>query len=340
LKSPKAIDEPYSHGITLSREGYVSKFGFLEGEIKEDKKSLWNAITDARIEDAEPGDEIIRALMPIKAKRKEEGTWEVDEWETPQADRPHEGRMDAPQEAIVICFDLSWSMNEALGSAWVGSPNSLTKLTESKQVFENSLGRMVGYQFLKTFIGVVTFSSRDKIGVVRELSRINRQDSFQELAKGFECNGMTELYDGIRMAKDKLVEFKANNPQAKLRIIVLTDGEDNDSTSKPAQVCRELYDAEIVLDSVIIGSSRTDELFKISKHTGGYAFKPSTRLLLFQTFLLEPFLDISTRPDIERVPVTDWSNSTPKQADMQTMYDFPPRRRDKQEAGTFISLSA
>jgi len=117
-----------------------------------------------------------------------------------------------------------------------------------------------------------------------------------------------------------LVSFKMQNPKTKLRIIALTDGEDDVSVARPEAICRQLYAAQIVVDSLVIGSAWTHDLFRISKHTGGYAFRPLTRLLLFQTFLLEPFLDISARPDIVQVPIpNDYSTSIPKAPDMQTV---------------------
>jgi hypothetical protein len=135
-----------------------------------------------------------------------------------------------------------------------------------------------------------------------------------------------------------LSAFKISYPKTKLRVIALTDGEDNASHVKPEVVCTAMFNANIVVDSLVIGTTKTKDLFKISKHTGGYAFNPTSRLLLFQTFLLEPFLDIHARPDILRVPIINWSTSTPKEADMKTVYDFPPCRPRELQTGDFISL--
>jgi hypothetical protein len=139
-------------------------------------------------------------------------------------------------------------------------------------------------------------------------------------------------------ANQMLRTFKISHPKTKLRANALTDGEDNESPFTPFDVCRAILRDNIVVDSLVISTTETEDLFKISKHTGGYAFNPSSRLLLFQTLLLEPFLDIHAQPDIVRVPLFNWSTSTPKEADMKTVYDFPPCRPHELETGDFISL--
>jgi hypothetical protein len=268
----------------------------------------------------------------------QEGTWDVDDWNNTQLDAAESSSFGAPQEAIVICFDLSYSMNDRLGDHWVGAPNDFTKLTETKQVFENVIGRMLGYQLVSNFVGVVTFSSREKIKVTRELSRINQQE-FKDMVQDLRGGGNTALWDAIGMARDMLTAFKTEHANTKLRIIVLTDGINNHSINTPENICTSLYEEEIVLDSIVIGSCSTKDLFKISKHTGGYAFNPQSRLLLFQTFLLEPFLDISARPDIERIPVGNYEMSEPKLPDMRTLFDIPPLRKHQLEDGSFVSLN-
>lgn len=337
LIAPKNLDETYGPAITLSADGYVSEFGTAYGEFKDQKKHTWNAISGTEILESEPGNNILEALKPIMKQRVQEGTWDVDDWNNTQLDAA-ESSIDTPQEAIVICFDLSYSMNDPLGDDWVGAPNDFTKLTETKQVFENVIGRMLGYQLVSNVVGVVTFSSSEKIKVTRKLSRINQQE-FKDMVQDIRGRGQTALWDAIGKARDMLTAFKTVHANTKLRIIVLTDGINNDSINSPEDICTSLYEAEIVLDSIVIGECSTKDLFKLSKHTGGYAFNPQSRLLLFQTFLLEPFLDISARPDIERIPVDNYEISEPKLPDMRTLFDFPPLRKHQLEDGSFVSLN-
>ena len=333
---PKDLDGRTSTGITLCKEGFVSLFSINYGQFKDVHSSLENAITGTQTLKADFGDTLLEALQPIITRRKAEGTWEVDDWELRTEAKIEDDNAD---EAIVICFDISYSMNDPMGSNWVGNSitNTFRKFDEAKQVFENVIARMVGYH-LANYTGLVTFGSRDQITVRKPLGRVQKEfkDDMKEVALG----SRTALWNGLNVAKEMLVAFKDQHPKTKLRIIVLTDGCDNDSLTTPETICKELYAAEIVLDSIVIGTGEIANLFKISKHTGGYAFCPTSRLLLFQTFLLEPFLDISARPDIQRVPITDYATTIPKRADMQNVYDFPPCRPHPAQSGSFTSLTA
>lgn len=136
-----------------------------------------------------------------------------------------------------------------------------------------------------------------------------------------------------------LVEHKTKHSDVKLRIITLTDGINNDSQAMPADVCAELYKHNIVLDAIVIDTNETTDLFKIAKHTGGYALHPQNRTALFQIFLLENFIDIRTRPDIVKVPIHDYSSTVPKFADLKTMFDLPPCRPHENQNDHFIALA-
>jgi hypothetical protein len=336
MRGPKSL-ENLPTGITLSKEGFVSIYDTNEGHFKDLRPTTWNAISGTEMLGTDFMQTLETALRPIVKERTMQGSWALDDWQDMALQLPVDKN---PQEAIVICFDLSCSMIEKLGYAWIGAPNSFSKLDETKQVFENVILRMRGYHILANFIGVVTFSTKQKVKIVKELTQLSQLPStFCKIMENENCQGCTALWDGIDKAKEMLIDFKRKNPLSKLRIIALTDGKDNDSVKGPAPLCQELYDANIVLDSLVVGSRKTQDLFKMSKHTGGYAFVPSSRVLLYQTFLLEPFLDITARPDIERVPIADYSTSTPKEADMKTTFEFPPCRPQLLETGSFVALS-
>jgi hypothetical protein len=148
-------------------------------------------------------------------------------------------------------------------------------------------------------------------------------------------------------------------PDTKCRIVILTDGEDNQASIKfvsevtwtlpvdvpfqsnvtPSMLCKDLYDNDIVLDAIVIGTDSTRSLFKIARSTGGYAFNPQEQHVFFQIFLLETFIDIRTRPDIEKVSTkSGWDAFDPKGADMQDQFTFPPCRPHPNQSDYFISL--
>jgi hypothetical protein len=296
-----------------------------------------NIITGVEaLKGADPGKALNDALQPVIKKRKTQGTWEVDNWELKdEIPKPED---DSPDEALIIVFDLSSSMNRPLGNNWNGNltQNDLSRLDETKQVFRNLIARMIGYNLGSTYVGLVPFNTDVK--EVSDLSRL--RSDFRTKLENARPVGYTSLWDALMKAHDMLRAFKIDHPKTKLRVIALTDGIDNKSSATPEAVCRLMFNASIVVDSLVIGTAETKNLFKISKHTGGYAFNPTSRLLLFQTLLLEPFLDIHARPDIVRVPIVNWSTSTPKEAEMKTVYNFPPCRPHDLQVGAFISLDA
>jgi ubiquitin-conjugating enzyme/von Willebrand factor type A domain-containing protein len=347
IVSPENLNETNKTVITVNDKGLLCESGTNRGRYELTGKTTmgqgYQFDTFEGFTNIERGTSrtISDQLRQLIEEWKRVGTWTPDDWDFSEPDSGADLNPTETQEAIVICFDLSGSMESKMGMSWVGGPNDFTKFNEISQVFENTIARLLAYQMLDKQIGVVTFAERSKLRVARQISQLKHQE-FRDMLGNFTIGTYTSLWDALDKAKDMLLEFKSCNPEAKLRIIALTDGEDNDSLTSPEDICRALYDAEIVLDSVVVsGSSRPDisrDLFKISKHTGGYAFRPTSRLLLFQVFILEPFLDISVRPDIQRIVIQDFRHSEPKQPDMQTIYDFPPCRPHHLDEGSFIAL--
>ena len=230
--------------------------------------------------------------------------------------------------------DWNWQVGMPLG-AKTDKADELSRLSEVKEVFKNLVSRISAYR-LPTHLGLVTFSTREDISVEQELTPVLYD--FQHQLDNTTPSGSTAIFDALMEANDMLTNFEWEFPRAKRRIVILTDGEDNQSKCKPEEVCRELYNNDIVLDAIIIGSHATKDLFKIVKHTGGYAFNPSSRDLLFQIFLLDGCIDLKARPDIEKVAIESYDVSRPKAADMKTKYDIPPCRAHPNENDQFISL--
>ncbi|TGO45265.1 hypothetical protein BOTNAR_0684g00040 [Botryotinia narcissicola] len=269
-----------------------------------------------------------------------EGTGGIDDWGRIESSSPATNPSSGPDEAIVICLDKSISMQASLGNNWIGNGqvNTLNRFDEAKEVFRNVVSRLSAYH-LNIHVGLVTFGL--KAEQEAQISPISKEFK-NKLENTQATDHRTSLFDALSVAHSRLVSHQEEYPESKmkLRIIALTDGEDNSSAFTAEETCEMLYNDDIVLDSIVIGGSSSENLFKISKYTGGYAFKPTSRMLLFQTFLLEPFLDILARPDIVKIPLDDYESSLPKEADMTTIHDFPPCRSHQLQDGGFVSLDA
>ncbi|TGO86928.1 hypothetical protein BPOR_0266g00110 [Botrytis porri] len=338
MLSPLQLDGRENSGISLSKAGYVSHYTQKGDETSQSR--LENAITGFETLPSRPGQSLLQALRSVVSQRQIEGTWEIDDWERVESSSPVINPSSGPDEAIVICLDKSISMRTSLGNNWIGNGqiNTLNRFDEAKQVFRNVVSRLSAYH-LNVHIGLVTFGS--KAEQEAQISPVGKEFK-NKLENTQATDHRTSLFDALSVARSRLVSHQKQYTESKmkLRIIALTDGKDNSSVFTAEETREMLYNDDIVLDSIVIGGSSSDELFKISKYTGGYAFKPTSRMLLFQTFLLEPFLDILARPDIVKIPLDDYDTSLPKEADMTTIDDFPPCRPHQLQDGGFVSLDA
>ncbi|MCJ1357306.1 MAG: hypothetical protein MMC33_007302 [Icmadophila ericetorum] len=328
--------------ITLDSSGYVSIYDQQDKECSEREFYTSNVFRKEVLSGSDPAQYLLQKLRPIIDKRKAARTWDVDSWHKDA--KTVDSRY--PEEAVVICVDKSSSMAHAMGADWnrrVGMPlgggnqgaDDLHRLSEVKEVFKNLVSRISAYR-LPTHLGLVTFSTREDIRIEQELTPVLYD--FQHQLDNTIPGGSTAIFDALMTANDMLTSFEWEYPRAQRRIVLLTDGEDNQSKCQPEEVCRELYNNDIVLDAIVIGSHATKDLFRIAKHTGGYAFNPGARDLLFQIFLLDGCIDIRARPDIKKVAIDSYSSSWPKPVDMKTKYDIPPCRAHPNEKDQFISL--
>jgi uncharacterized protein YegL len=328
--------------VSLDADGFVSVYDQEDIECGERAFFTWNIIQGKkRMPEANPGQYLLQKLEPIIVRRKKENGWEIDAW----AESVMKKDLRVPDEAVVVCVDTSGSMGLEMGRGWIDAQekskaskniaeqDQLSRLTEVKDVFRNLVSRISAYN-LPVHLGLVTFSTQSSVKQSLTPVVLN----FQYRLDYVYATGSTAIWDAIVMAMQMLISLKANYPGAKCRIILLTDGEDNVSTYTPFEVCSKLYTNDIVLDAIVIGTDSTKDLFKVAKHTGGYAFNPKTRSAMFQIPLLETVIDIKTRPDIVKVPITNFRNSKPKPADMPNSFDFPQCRPHINQDDYFIAL--
>ena len=338
MLSPLQSDGRENSGISLSKAGCVSHYTQNSDETSQSK--LENVITGFEALQSRSGQSLLQALQPVVSQRQIEVTWEIDDWERTKSNSLAMNLNNGPDEAIVICLDKSISMQALLGNNWIGNGqvSTLNRFDEAKQVFRNVVSQLSAYH-LNVHVGLVTLGS--KAEQEAHISPIGKEFR-NKLENSQATDHRTSLFDPLCVAYSMLISHQKRHPESKmkLRIIVLTDGEDNSSVFTAEDTCKMLYYDDIVLDSIVIGGSSYGDLFKILKYTGGYVFKPTSQMLLFQTFLLEPFLDILARPDIVKIPLDDYESPLPKQADMTTIHDFSPCRPHQLQDGSFVSLDA
>ena len=90
-----------------------------------------------------------------------------------------------------------------------------------------SLNRASSFIDDNTNIGLVTFS--DKVTITLPIAKFDniQKSYFVNAVKNLKASGGTAMFDAIVVAENMLIEQQKNNPNTRLMIFVLTDGESN-----------------------------------------------------------------------------------------------------------------
>uniref|UniRef100_A0A8C7N999 Uncharacterized protein n=3 Tax=Oncorhynchus kisutch TaxID=8019 RepID=A0A8C7N999_ONCKI len=191
-----------------------------------------------------------------------------------------------PKEAILVLVDSSSSMNETC----YDSDDNMSRLDAVKQLFDNFATRSMAYNFHHV-IGLVKFDSS-----VKTLHTFTETlETFKEHVHNLEANGCTVLYDALKRGMSQLKQVGEQFPDCRLRIICLTDGNDDGSMTEPDAVTTKLMSLNIVVDAIVVGKVDNNVLRGISNATGGCCFKPETSKAGLKLFEMETVLSLEMR---------------------------------------------
>lgn len=154
-----------------------------------------------------------------------------------------------PDEILMICLDTSLSMAD--GANFVDTlavrnqsdidrvPHIHSILTNQmqvvKQIFDIFINRTIAYDYAH-HIGLITFSTR-----ATEVQAIGPVIQRLRLAVGnITPGGCTALWDALVLAEMKLSSYGKKYPNAKKRIVVLSDGENNQRNHTAFEACQML----------------------------------------------------------------------------------------------------
>jgi hypothetical protein len=171
---------------------------------------------------------------------------------------------------------------------------TLSRLEVLKQMFEALVNRMLAYSFMP-HIGLISISTQ-----AQEVQAISHDiNNFRNSVENLKHSGDTALWDGLLLAKNRIGEYATKFPNAKKRIICLSDGKDTTSSIRPAEVYSQLRKEKIMVDSIYIGEGENPELKAISYLLGSYAFKPKDMTTALGLCEMEPMLSLLERPEVE-----------------------------------------
>ncbi|KAF3920677.1 hypothetical protein ABW21_db0207610 [Orbilia brochopaga] len=335
--APLSLSSSRPPVLTLNDEGLVSIFEF-GGECATEWARMWNPVTGVQLlMSNDQGQALAKTLKDVIQTRKVSGAWPLDGWDV--------GCLNAstvdtrkPKEAVMICIDCSSSMYDPAyrnEDENLKAHERINRMTAAKMLFKHYSATASNYK-LPVWFGVMKFDVN--VSTMQEFTPLLEEvePKIEKLAPA----GMTAMWDCIYQAGEQLMDFKEDNPDTKLRIIVLTDGIDNRSKQTDKTTYQLLWENEIVLDAIVIGTDYYKSLFRICRVTGGYAMKPKATQEIFSIAEMETMVDQTFRPPIYRHDYLPFFDTIePLDPFTVNAFDFPETRDHPHQNDEFMSLA-
>jgi ubiquitin-protein ligase len=196
-------------------------------------------------------------------------------------------------QAIEVCIDSSLSMQDKFDGLQTKGDVTKSRLYWAKEYLGAFTDRTYSYRLASAY-GLFQFNS-----IVTELCPLSYNTSrFIGSVLKVSLEAGTVLWDAIDAACDSLIGYNQVHPKARLRVIVITDGQDEGSKKTLGEVLDKLVKNAIVLDSVMLSSQphrRNKEIWTLCKMSGGLAFRSAGEREGLALFEQEAFLNIKMR---------------------------------------------
>jgi len=131
---------------------------------------------------------------------------------------------DRVSRVLKVCLgtkNRSLSLESGVTPIMYPSKSTCTKSDGVKVIFEALINRTMAYG-LRHDLGLICFSSTPRI--VQPLTNV--LEDFRDSLRNVRCSGFTSLWDSLWIAHRVIMERAALYPEARRRILCLTDGED------------------------------------------------------------------------------------------------------------------
>ncbi|KAF2996796.1 hypothetical protein E8E13_000636 [Curvularia kusanoi] len=223
------------------------------------------------------------------------------------------------------------------------SHKTLSRLDVLKQMFDAFINRLLAYNF-QTHVGLVTFSTTASVSQ----NITHAVENFRHQLNNTEAEGDTAIWDSVALAMDQLLQYAFKYPSTKMRIICISDGEDNKSNRLVHDLVPQLNASRIVVDSFCLGKANNKALQALSHMTGGYKLRPNSLDEAMAICEMEPVLSLLERPAVvlphfasRHANSALWRFEQAKKSttvDRATQDGFPPRKAHPQLASSFVEL--
>lgn len=180
---------------------------------------------------------------------------------------------DSPDECIVVAIDRSGSMGCDFEEAPAFGPNAEKTLTHRsrqdavKQCFYAFRDRTETLG-TKHHLGLIQFDNK----IEEMLALTPDLDKFESVVDYLRPRGATAIYSAILLACQMLEESYSTSNKTNLRVLVLTDGQNN-AGATPQEALRAVQKIDAVVDAILVGNCPDENLLKIVKASGGSCFQ-------------------------------------------------------------------
>ncbi|KAK4552990.1 hypothetical protein LTR86_009914 [Recurvomyces mirabilis] len=222
----------------------------------------------------------------------------------------------------------------------------ISRLDALKQIFQALINRILAYNY-KTHIGLITVGTTTQL--VKQLDGVI--ENFRRAVDTMSAKGDTALWDSLALAHDQLNDYSKKYPEAKKRIIVISDGCDTTSKSQTASGAYWLLkEAGTALDIITLGDEDNKDLMAASYLLGCFNLHPLSMEHALTMTEMEPFLSLSERPPIVPGPGAPRNQVQLAQKFKQAKYlatyttandeNMPPRKEHPNLHDDFVLLTA
>jgi ubiquitin-protein ligase/uncharacterized protein YegL len=223
-----------------------------------------------------------------------------------------------------------------------------SRLSLLKQMFDQFVNRILAYNY-STHLGLITFSTSAR--VVQRITHV--VENFRSSVQVLEHHGDTALWDALALARDQIQQYAATYPEAKKRILCISDGIDTKSHRAGQEMCQTLSLDGIVVDSFCLGGEQNQDLRALSYMTNGFKFHPTSLDQAMAICEMEPVLNQLER-DLDSIVTTrqaSLSHATTidtrfmrakweAKPEVVTQDVFPKRKEHPSLADNFVELKA
>ncbi|OHT12150.1 hypothetical protein TRFO_18140 [Tritrichomonas foetus] len=168
-----------------------------------------------------------------------------------------------------------------------------TRFDAARQFFVTFASRCYTFH-TSTLYGLISFTH--SVYVRNELNPLTLD--FEKAIDSIRPNGATSMFSAMKVAAERMINLTKNReyPNATLRIILLTDGDDNRSSQSDINALPSLiYQYKIRVDSVIIGRELEHRLVALTRMSGGVILAPNTIKEGISYFDQEVFFNLDLR---------------------------------------------